>query len=347
MIQDLLTRLPKAELHLHLEGAIRPETAVELAVRNGVPLGAAPQDLYVYDDLAQFLAVYGRICQAVVTADDFRRITYEMLETCARSGARHVEFFISPHAHFGIPFATQFDGIRAGIAEARADFGLTALFAPGINRELGPAAAEEYLDACLAVRCEEMVGLGLDYNEAPFPPEPFAPVFARARAAGLQVSAHAGEGGPAAYVRGSLDRLGVRRIDHGYAVVQDPDLVARCREDGVLFTCCPTTTRYTTPWRDLTAADHPIRLMREAGLAVTINSDDPPFFGTTLAREYLIAHRDLGFSLRDLGDSILTGLASCWLPEGDKARLRVEWEAEIASILAEDQTTMQTVLVSR
>jgi len=327
-------RWPKAELHLHLEGSILPDTAAELAALNGVDLGAPPESLYVYDDLAQFLAIYDRICQSVVTQDDFRRITFEMLRECAASGARHVEFFISPHAHRGVPFAVQFAGIRDGIAQAREAFGLTALFAPGINRELGPAAAEKYLDACLALRCPEMAGIGLDYNEAPFPPEPFAAVFARARAVGLKVSAHAGEGGPAAHVRGSLDALGVRRIDHGYAVMDDPALVARCRDEGVLFTCCPSTTRYTTPWKDLTAPDHPIRRMKDAGLRVTIHSDDPPFFRTTLAQEYRIAHRDLGFSLEDLRASVLTCLAGSWLPEDDKARLAADWAAEIDALLA-------------
>jgi len=324
-----------------------------LAGKNGVLLaqGAGVETLYQYDDLAGFLAVYGAIALAVVSEDDFRRITYEMLASCAASGARHVEFFVSPHAHPDVPFATQFAGIRAGIAQARAAFGLTSLFAPGINRELGPAAAEAYLDACLAERCPEMVGIGLDYDEAPFPPEPVAAVFARARAAGLQVTAHAGEGGPAAHageggpaahageggpaahVAGSLDALGVDRIDHGYAVVNDQGLMSRCREAGVLFTCCPSTTRFTTPWRDLTAPDHPIRRMREAGLRVTINSDDPPFFGTTLAGEYRIAHRDMGFSLGDISASILTGLAGSWLPQADKDRLAVDWASEIDALL--------------
>ncbi len=332
---DLFTLLPKAELHLHLEGAILPATVMDLAARNGVTLaaGARVETLYRYDDLAGFLAVYGAIARAVVSQDDFRRITFEMLASCAASGARHVEFFISPHAHPDVPFATQSAGIRAGIAQARAAYGLTALFAPGINREQGPAAAEAYLDACLALRCPEMAGIGLDYNEAPYPPEPFAAVFARARAAGLQITAHAGEGGPAAYVAGSLDALGVMRIDHGYAVVNDPDLVARCRAAGVLFTCCPSTTRFTTIWRDLTAPDHPIRRMKDAGLRVTINSDDPPFFGTTLAEEYRIAHRDLGFSLADIRASILTGLAGSWLPQADKDRLVVEWAQEIDALL--------------
>ena len=333
-MKDLLTRLPKAELHLHLEGAVRPETAFELARLHGITLPGDADTLYVFDDLPQFLQVYSAVAATVRTAADFHRVTYEMLERCAGSGARHVEFFISPHAH-DVPFAVQFDGIAHGLRDAQRDFGLTALFAPGINREQGPAAAEEYLDACLAVRVPEMAGIGLDYNEAPFPPEPFAPVFARARAAGLEITAHAGEGGPAAFVRGTLDALGVRRIDHGYAVIDDPDLVARCREEGILFTCCPSTTLYTTRHRDLTAPDHAIRLMKEAGLRVTIHSDDPPYFGTTLAAEYEMAHRDLGFSLADIRDSILTGLDGSWLPAADKTRLRSEWAAEIDAALTE------------
>jgi len=336
-MSDLFRRLPKAELHLHLEGAIRPATAVELAAKNGLPFlapGESVEDLFDYDELGAFLAVYDKVASTVRTADDFRRITYEMLEDCAASGARHVEFFISPHAHEGVPFEVQFAGIRAGMAEARADFGLSCLFAPGINREAGPEAAEAYLDECLKWGGADMAGVGLDYYEAPYPPEPFAAVFARARAAGLEVTAHAGEGGPAAYVAGSLDALGVRRIDHGYAVVDDPALVARCRAEGVLFTCCPSTTVYTTPWKDLSAPDHPIRRMKEAGLRVTIHSDDPPFFHTTLAREYEIAHRDLGFSLAEIKASILAGIRASWLPAPERAALAEAWELEIDALLA-------------
>jgi adenosine deaminase len=148
------------------------------------------------------------------------------------------------------------------------------------------------------------------------------------------VSAHAGESGPAAYVRGAVTALGVERIDHGYAVTEDAALMAACRERGVLFTCCPSTTRFTTKWRDLTAPDHPIRLMHQAGLRVTIHSDDPPFFGTTLAQEYDIAHRDLGFSMADIKASILTGLAGSWLPQSDKTRLAPLWAAEIDALIA-------------
>lgn len=332
----ILRRLPKAEIHIHLEGAILPGTAMELAEKNGVelPQSATVEDLYTYDTLMEFLSVYGAIADSVVTVDDFRRITYEMLQSAALNGCRYMEFFISPHAHKGVPFARQFEGIRRGMAEAETDFGILSRIIPGMNRELGPAAGEDYLDAILANRGDDVIGLGLDYNEAPFPPEPFAGVFARAASNGLRLTAHAGEAGPAAYIAGSLDALKVERIDHGYHVVDDPALMARCRDEGVAFTCCPSTTKYTTGWRDLAAPDHPIRRMREAGLAVTINSDDPPMFSTDLGREFEIAHSALGFSLDELKAAILTSLEASWLDETTKKRWSQEWSEEIDEIIS-------------
>ncbi|TYC58976.1 adenosine deaminase [Rhodobacterales bacterium] len=335
-MRQLLRRLPKAELHIHLEGAIRPGTAMELAAKNGVSLPVCDrvEDLYSYDNLMDFLAVYGAISDSIVTVDDFRRITYEMLQSAAESGCRYMEFFVSPHAHKGVPFARQFEGIRAGMAEAETDFLITSRIIPGMNRELGPEAGEDYLDEVLANRGEDVIGLGLDYNEAPFPPEPFVGVFARARREGLHLTAHAGESGPAAYIRGSLDALKVERIDHGYNIVDDPDLMVRCRDEGLVFTCCPSTTKYTTPWRDLTAPDHPIRRMKEAGLKVTINSDDPPMFATDLGWEFEIAHGDLGFSLADLKAAILTSLDAAWLDDTVKREWSADWAREIDEAFA-------------
>ena len=330
---DWLRALPKVELHVHLEGAIRPTTAVDLARQNGVELPAEdPSDLYDYQELDAFLEVYAGIAECVRRAEDFRRITYEMLESASGSGARYVEFFISPHAHQGVPFATQFEGIRAGMREARQDFSIESAIIPGINRELGPAAAEEYLDLVLANRSDDVIGIGLDYFEAPFPPEPFAPVYLRARKAGLRLTAHAGEAGPARFIEASLDVLGVDRIDHGYAVVDDPALLQRCRDAGVLFTCCPSTTTFTTQHRDLSALDHPIRRMNEAGLTLCLNSDDPPMFRTDLCNEYVRAVDDLGFSRADIERSIFAGLEHAWIDDSTRRAWRAEWQREIAAL---------------
>jgi adenosine deaminase len=332
----LVRRLPKVEMHLHLEGAMRAETAVALARKNGIRLPSVenPQDLYTFTDLPSFLLVYDAIAQAVRTADDFRRITYEMLEHCSASGVRRAEFFASPHAHKGVDFGLQFDGISAGMREAATDFGISSGFSPGVNRELGPAAAEEYLDIILAHRRDELIGLGLDYNEAPFPPEPFAEVFARARASGLRLSAHAGETGPAAYVRGSVGALQVDRVDHGYNVMQEPALVQECRDRGLMFTCCPTNTRFTFSDIDMHDSRHPIRAMREAGLVVSINSDDPTMMQIDLAHEYQLAMTELGFSPGDIKSSIMASVEHCWLDEHTRRQWQRDWPGEIDEIFA-------------
>lgn len=333
----LLKALPKIELHLHLEGSIQPETALQLARKNNVALPPceSPAELYAYDTLDAFLAVYDAIAASVVATEDFHRITYEMLEAAAGNGARYVEFFVSLGAHKDVPFERQFDGIRSGMRDAVRDFGIRSAIVPGINREETPAQASEYLDRVLANRGDDLIGIGLDYFEAPHPPEPFAAVYARAKREGLHLTAHAGEAGPAPFITGALDVLGVERIDHGYNIMEDPALVERCREQQVLFTCCPSTTLYTTPHKDLAAPDHPIRRMREAGLTLCINSDDPPMFLTDLGREYLNAMELLGFSAADIQRSVYATIDNAWVDDTTKASWRADWAPEIQRITAE------------
>ena len=332
----LLKALPKIELHLHLQGSIQPETALALARKNGVELPPCetPAELYAYDTLDAFLAVYSTLANAVVEVDDFHRITYEMLRSAAGNGARHVEFFCSLCAHPTVPFERQFEGMRAGMRDAQADFGISSLIVPGINREESVSAAEEYLDRLLANRSDDLAGIGLDYFEAPFPPEPFAPVYQRAKAAGLHLTAHAGEAGPAAFVEASMDVLGVERIDHGYNIMDDPALVQRCKDSGILFTCCPSTTVYTTPNKDLSAPSHPIRRMREAGLTLCINSDDPPMFLTDLGNEYRRAVDELGFRADDLKRSVYATIDNAWVDDSVKRQWRSDWREEIEQVTA-------------
>ncbi|TIV93189.1 MAG: adenosine deaminase, partial [Mesorhizobium sp.] len=170
-------------------------------------------------------------------------------------------------------------------------------------------------------------------NEAPFPPAPYAKMYERARSEGLNVTAHAGESGPAENVADSIDLLGVRRIDHGYHVVDDPALVERCKEAGIVFTCCPSTTLATTVWRDLAAPRHAIRRMIEAGLNVTIHSDDPPMFATTLDREYALVLDNFALSPEALKKIALAGLEAAWLDNETKQAWMSEWSAEIDGLL--------------
>jgi adenosine deaminase len=336
-IREFLHRLPKMELHLHLEGAILPGTAADLARRNGITLPPHDrvEDLYHYENLKEFLDIYTAVSDSVISAGDFHRITYEMLQSCARNNARYVEFFFSPQVHLphGISFDTMLDGITAGMDEAAADFGIESRIVPGVNRELGPAAGEELLDMILARKEERLIGIGLDFNEAPFPPEPYAALFARATRAGLKVTAHAGESGPARHIAGSVDALGVRRIDHGYHVVTDEALMTRCRDLGVLFTCCPSTAAVTSPWHDLNA-DHPVRRMADAGLKIMINSDDPPMFGTDLGLEYIKCAELMGFTPAMFRQMALDSIDGSWLDPGEKAAMTAAWTVEIDGLMA-------------
>ncbi|MDO6963454.1 adenosine deaminase [Rhizobium alvei] len=339
-LREFLHRLPKMELHLHLEGAILPATAADLARKNGVTLPPHEQveDLYHYQDLKEFLDIYTAVSDSVITADDYRRITYEMLESCAANNARYVEFFFSPQVHFknGVTFDTMIDGIAAGMDDAKADFSIDSRIVPGVNRELGPAAGEELLDMILARKEERLIGIGLDFLEAPFPPEPYANLFERARKAGLNVTAHAGESGPAVHISGSIDALGVNRIDHGYHVVTDPVLMQRCKDLGTLFTVCPSTAAVTSPWHDLTP-DHPIKQMADFGLRIMINSDDPPMFGTDLGLEYIKCAELMGFTPADFRRAALDSIDGSWLDDSEKASLSREWAAEIDMLIAELQ----------
>jgi adenosine deaminase len=331
--------LPKTELHLHLEGSVKPETFAALAAKNGVklPIKSDVRELYVYADLPAFLVIYDHVCHSILSADDFHRVTYEALTSAAAGGARYVEFFFSPHAHLalGVPYAVMLDGITKGMRDAETDVRVGSRLIPAHSRERGPERGLEFLDMVLADRRDEVIGIGLDYNEAPFPPAPFKEMYDRARAAGLHVTAHAGESGPAANVRDSIDVLHVERIDHGYHVVDDPALVARCRDLGIHFTCCPSTSGITSPWKDIAAPDHAIRQMIKAGLKVSIHSDDPPMFGTSLANEYVRVATEMRLSPAELKECALNGVRGSWLDEGTKRDWVADWSKEIDALAAE------------
>lgn len=187
----------------------------------------------------------------------------------------------------------------------------------------------------LADRREQVIGIGLDYLEAGFPPAPFAPLYAAAKRAGLRTTAHAGESGPAGNIHDAIEVLGCDRIDHGYHVVDDPALVRSCRESRIGFTVCPSTTAYTTIWRNLDAPDHPIRRMADEGLQIVINTDDPGLFRTDLDAEYHIAGARMDFSAHRLAECALNGLRVSWLDEHTKRRWLSDWQHEIDALLGD------------
>lgn len=337
-VETALRKMPKAELHLHLEGAVDASTFAELAAHHGLELPPHDQvaDLYTYDSLADFLVIYSLVCRSIQTEADFRRVTHECLARCADSGARYVELFFSPESHFevGVEYPTMLAGVLAGMADAQAERGLESNLIPAINRELGPARAVEFVDMVAAHPHPQIIGVGLDFNEIGFPSADYVDAYRAAAEHGLHRTSHAGEVGPADNVRAAIDLLDCERIDHGYHVVDDPGLVASCVESQIAFTVCPTTTEYTTVWRDLSAPDHAIRQMSEAGLKLMVNSDDPAMFVSDLGNEYVRLHREMGLSLDTLAEMALNGIDAAWIDNATKATLRADWSAEIDTLLA-------------
>jgi len=304
--EALIRRLPKVELHVHLEGTLESAMAFELAERNEVPLPfASPEamrDAYSFTDLQSFLDIYYASCSVLRTEQDFYDLTWAYLEHAHADNVRHVEPFFDPQTHTarGVAYAELVGGIRRALADARTRFGITSRLILCVLRDLTEHDAMTTLDE--ALRHGLIDGLGLDSGEVGNPPAKFVQVFAKARNARLRVVAHAGEEGPPSYIEEALDVLGAERIDHGVRVLEDRDLTARLVHDGVCLTVCPSSNV------SLRVADsmesHPLRRMLDAGLRVTINSDDPAYFGGYLHDTFVRAAEAL-----DLTDEQLVTLA--------------------------------------
>jgi adenosine deaminase len=318
-----VTALPKAELHLHIEGTLEPELMFELADRNGVRLSYPDVDAvrraYVFDDLQSFLDVYYAGCSVLVTEADFADLTRAYLERAAADGVRHAEIFFDPQTHTdrGIPLETVVAGITSALAAGVRDLGVTSELILCFLRHLSADAAMATLVAALPYR-DHIVAVGLDSSEAGHPPAKFRAVFDRARAEGFLTVAHAGEEGPAEYVREALDLLHVRRIDHGVRCLEDPALVDRLVAEHVPLTVCPLSNVKLAVVPDLAA--HPLRRMLEAGLCVTVNSDDPAYFGGYVAENYRASVAALGLTDADLLRLARNSFTAAFLDDATRAR---------------------------
>jgi len=314
--------LPKAELHLHIEGTLEPELMFELADRNGVRLSYPDVDAvrraYVFDDLQSFLDVYYAGCSVLVTEQDFADLTRAYLERAAADGVRHAEIFFDPQTHTdrGIPLETVVAGITTALAAGARDLGVTSELILCFLRHLSADAAMATLVAALPYR-DQIVAVGLDSSEAGHPPADFRAVFDRARAEGFLTVAHAGEEGPAEYVREALDLLHVRRIDHGVRCLEDPALVDRLVAEQVPLTVCPLSNVKLAVVPDLAA--HPLRRMLEAGLCVTVNSDDPAYFGGYVAENYRASAEALGLTDADLLRLARNSFTAAFLDDATRA----------------------------
>jgi len=337
-LQTFCNKIPKIELHCHLKGTVRAKTFVELAKKHRIPLPPydQPEDLYYeFKDFYDFLKMYGLISESLRDRTDFQRIAYEAQEDAAKCGIRYRELSFSPMVHLdlGVSFYEALGGIVDGIHDAEKDFGIQGRVIVSINRMETPEKAVELVEIALQDKPEDLIGIGMGYAEAGNPPEKHWKAFRIAQSAGLHLTAHACEDGPPRNVETCLDLLCCERIDHGYQVVEDEEITIRCRDDGVIFTVCPTTSS-KWPGR-IDFASHPIRDMVEQGLKIMINSDDPPMYGTDLGLEYLIMAEKLGVEVAKFEELVMNSIEGSWLDESTKRQWQYDWSCEIRDLMVE------------
>jgi len=289
-LPDLLRRMPKAELHLHIEGSLEPELIFRLAQRNAVALPYADvqalRAAYAFSDLQSFLDIYYAGASVLLKEQDFFDMAWAYLERAAADNVLHAEIFFDPQTHTsrGVPFETVIQGLEHACRRAHQEMRISAKLILCFLRHLSEAQAMATLDEALPHR-HHFIGVGLDSSERGNPPEKFARVFAKARAAGLHLVAHAGEEGPPQYIRDALDLLRVERIDHGVRSLEDPALVQRLAREGVPLTVCPLSNVKLCVFGSL--AEHNLPALLEAGLKATVNSDDPAYFGGYVNQNYV------------------------------------------------------------
>jgi len=298
-LDPFIAGLPKAELHLHIEGSLEPELMFALAARNGLNLPFASVEAvraaYDFSNLQDFLDIYYAGASVLLTKADFHDLAMAYFERAAADNVRHAEIFFDPQTHTdrGVSFDTVMEGLVSAMAQAKARFGLTSKLILCFLRHLSEEAAFATL-AQAEPWLDQIVGVGLDSSEQGHPPSKFAGVFAAAAAPGLKVVAHAGEEGPPAYVWEALDILKIDRIDHGNRALEDEALVARIIADRLTLTVCPLSNHKLCVVSDL--ANHPIKQMLELGLKATINSDDPAYFGGYVNANFSAAAKAVGLT---------------------------------------------------
>lgn len=334
-LETFIAGIPKAEVHIHLEGSTSADTLARLARKHGVvlPHGGDPALLFDFAELEDFFELYELSVNSMREISDFHLVTYEMLAHCAESNTRYVEFFFNPQPHLvhGITYNEMLDGIVAGMGDAFRDFKIRSGVIPSYDRRLGPGPGIEFVEMIAADRREAVLGIGMDYLEHPHPPSSYHAMYESARQAGLNCTAHVGFRGPAEHVWQAVDILHCSRIDHGYHLTQNARLMDACKERAIGFTCCPTSVLTASQWRDGKAPDHPVRVMIEAGLLVSLNTDDPGLFRTSLNEQFRIVGEEMGLNRAGLVELARNAVRTSWLDEGEKSAMLSEWNTIVST----------------
>lgn len=316
----LVEQLPKAELHIHIEGSLEPAMMLELAARNGVALPypdiAAIRAAYDFNCLQDFLDLYYQGMSVLQTEQDFHDLTWAYLQRCKQQKVVHCEIFFDPQGHTerGIGFSTFMRGFGSALERAETELGITSRLIMCFLRHLDEQSALATLEAALPF-LDQISAVGLDSSELGHPPNLFANVFRRAADLGLKRVAHAGEEGPPEYVYEALDLLQVDRIDHGNRALEDATLVKRLADNNVPLTVCPQSNLRLAVVADM--ADHPLRRMLKLGLNVCINSDDPAYFGAYMNENFFALIEAVGLTRDEIFQLVCNSLKASFLPPAE------------------------------
>ncbi|WP_105971872.1 adenosine deaminase [Streptomyces geranii] len=317
--------IPKAELHLHIEGTLEPELAFALAARNGVVLPYADTEelrkAYLFEDLQSFLDLYYELMAVLRTEQDFADLADAYLARAAAQGVRHAEIFFDPQAHIarGVDMGTVVEGLWRALRDSESAHGVSTRLIMCFLRDQSAASAMETLDAARPY-LDRITGVGLDSAEVGHPPVKFREVYEAAAALGLRRVAHAGEEGPPAYITEALDVLGVERVDHGLRCMEDPELVARLVRERVPLTLCPLSNVRLRAVDVL--AEHPLPAMLDAGLLCTVNSDDPAYFGGYVGDNFGAVREALGLGEERLRELARNSFLASFLDDDEERRAR-------------------------
>lgn len=327
---ELVKAMPKAELHIHIEGSLEPELIFELAQRNGVKLAYPTVDslraAYAFTNLQSFLDIYYAGASVLLKEQDFFDMTWAYLERAEADNVRHTELFFDPQTHTarGVDIAVVFDGISRALAQGREQLGISGSLIMCFLRHLSEEDAFATLEQALPHR-DKFIGVGLDSSERGHPPEKFARVFARCRELGLHLVAHAGEEGPPAYIETALDVLKVERIDHGVRCLEDAALTARLVREGVPLTVCPLSNIKLCVFDKI--EQHNLRQLLDAGLVATVNSDDPAYFGGYMNANFEACFQGLPLEREHARRLAQNGFTAAFLDQAAKDAYLVEVDA--------------------
>lgn len=336
---EFIKRMPKVELHVHLEGSIRPETLLTLAERNRVSIPADSvnelRHWYRFSDFAHFIEVYFAICSCLRTPADFELITYDFLKNQAAQNIHYSEVIFTPYTHREhVSFDEQLAAINRARSRAEAQLGVRMGLVPDISRDMRPVEASDMVAEWAVQNMQNgIIALGIGGPEIDNPPELFTETFARARSAGLPSLPHAGETEGPQSIWGAIESLHAARIGHGIRCLEDPNLVAYLCEVQIPLDVSPTSNVCLGVAPSL--REHPLPSLLENGLFVTINSDDPPMFNTSLTQEYERLQSTFGFDLNQIQALVLNGIRASLLAEPEKVKLKDEFELEFAGLRQE------------